>query len=116
MTVPDAVKSVKAACSDPDWDSEKIEITTNSQSVTFTTKMSSITDIQSLPSKNYEVTLNFYNSSNILLYSTTQSITVFAGMMTNKWYDSANSSSSPINNSEGIEPVKPVHPRKAPPK
>ena len=38
-----------------------------------------------LPSGTYEVTFNFYNTSNILLYSTVQIINVFDNMTTNAW-------------------------------
>ena len=38
-----------------------------------------------LPSGTYEVTFNFYNTSNILLYSTVQTINVFDNMTTNTW-------------------------------
>ena len=38
-----------------------------------------------LPSGTYEVTFNFYNTSNILLYSTVQTINVFDNMLTNTW-------------------------------
>jgi len=92
MTVPETVKSIKAECSDSDWPSTLASATPSGTSATFSAS--------NVKSGTYEVTFNFYDSSNILQYTTTQSINVFDNLTTNRWY-SASSENSLIKSDDG---------------
>uniref|UniRef100_UPI00388F7E3D beta strand repeat-containing protein n=1 Tax=Treponema sp. TaxID=166 RepID=UPI00388F7E3D len=85
MNVSDTVTKVTSSCADSGW--------TNN----IRTSQTYITG-SSVPSGTYEVTLNFYSSLDILLYSTVQNISVLSGMETNYWKNSASSSASLISN------------------
>ena len=47
-----------------------------------------------IPSGSYVVKLNFYDSADVLLYSTQQLINIYDGLETDKWFEPAASSSS----------------------
>lgn len=85
MTVPETVKSIKAECSDSDWPSTLASATPSGTSATFSAS--------NVKSGTYEVTFNFYDSSNILQYTTTQSINVFDNLTTNRWYSTSSENS-----------------------
>lgn len=84
------ITHVTAECSDSVWNNS---VTSNP--CTTTSGTTSIL-VASIPSGTYEVTFNFYDSSNILQYTTTQSINVFDNLTTNRWY-STSSENSPIS-------------------
>ena len=93
ITVPSSVKSVKASSSSSGWDSSSPSFTLDSTTATLS--------CSSINAGTYEVTLDFYDSTDesnrILLYSCTQSINVVENMKTNLWKESS-SASSPISN------------------
>ena len=93
ITVPSSVKSVKASSSSSVWDSSSPSFTLDSTTATLS--------CSSINAGTYEVTLDFYDSTDesnrILLYSCTQSINVVENMKTNLWKESS-SASSPISN------------------
>lgn len=90
------ITHVTAECSDSVWNNS---VTSNP--CTTTSGTTSIL-VASIPSGTYEVTFNFYDSSNILQYTTTQTINVFDNLTTNRWY-STSSENSPIKSDGTFE-------------
>lgn len=90
------ITHVTAECSDSVWNNS---VTSNP--CTTTSGTTSIL-VASIPSGTYEVTFNFYDSSNILQYTTTQSINVFDNLTTNRWY-STSYENSPIQSDGTFE-------------
>lgn len=90
------ITHVTAECSDSVWNNS---VTSNP--CTTTSGTTSIL-VASIPSGTYEVTFNFYDSSNILQYTATQSINVFDNLTTNRWY-STSSENSPIKSDGTFE-------------
>ena len=87
MTVPSTVASVTAECDDSNWQVEVRHTSITSKDMTSGGKTKSGT---------YDVTINFYDENDILLYSTVQTINVFDNMTTNTW---VSDESGLINNS-----------------
>lgn len=80
MTVDSNVTSASATSSNPVWNSLSPSISLSGTSATLS--------INSIPCGVYEVELSFFNTSNILLFSTSQTINVLKGLSTNAWASS----------------------------
>lgn len=80
MTVDINVTSASATSSNPVWNSLSPSISLSGTSATLS--------INSIPCGVYEVELSFFNTSNILLFSTSQTINVLKGLSTNAWASS----------------------------
>lgn len=80
MTVDSNVTSASATSSNPVWNSLSPSISLSGTSATLS--------INSIPCGVYEVELSFFNTNNILLFSTSQTINVLKGLSTNAWASS----------------------------
>ncbi len=80
MTVDGNVTSASATSSNPVWNSLSPSISLSGTSATLS--------INSIPCGVYEVELSFFNTNNILLFSTSQTINVLKGLSTNAWASS----------------------------
>lgn len=95
------VKKIKISCSDTNFGST---IEENITGTTYTFSKSKVIDAETgavsggISPSIYEVTFSFYNNDGVLLYSSTQSVTVLSGQTTNKWI-SGGGSAEPINSS-----------------
>ncbi len=108
MTVASSVYSVESTCSNNTAWQEALtagKLTVNTSGIT-----TGSAETDTIPAGTYEVTLNFYDSAaptgdnpdtRVLLYTTTQTINVFAGMTTNKWRSGSSVSGSLIDNTDG---------------
>jgi len=77
-----SVSRIMAECNSPAWksvneDSTKCDLIPASGKATL--------NVPSIASGAYEITFTFYDSSSIILYQTTQTINVLAGMTTKRW-------------------------------
>ena len=80
-----AISHVKAQCDSTAWKS----VNSNSTTCELTAGTGSggdyVLNIPSIASGAYPITFTFYGSSDIILYQTTQTINVLAGMKTKRW-------------------------------
>lgn len=84
MTIDSSVKQITATSTTTGWTNTTLQPTTTSSTL----------ELSNVPSKTYEVTLNFYNATStnaILLYTTVQTINVFDNMETNTWLNDGTS-------------------------
>ena len=100
ILVPEKVTSIAAVCRENVW----VNLNGDYGHVLSLENNTATFNYDEFPSGTYEFTFNFYyydSDNNILLYTTTQTINVFDHLTTNRWYSSASSTDSPIDNSTG---------------
>ena len=86
MTVPSTVASVTTKCSNSNW---QVNVQKASTSISIKTK--DLSTGGKTKSGTYEVTFNFYDANNFLLYSTVQIINIFDNLTTNTWVSDGSS-------------------------
>lgn len=77
-----SVSRIMAECNSPAWKSANEDST---KRYLITTSGKATLNVPSIASGAYQITFTFYDSSSIILYQTTQTINVLAGMTTKRW-------------------------------
>lgn len=97
MTIPPSITNVTVSCDNAAWTISTVDVTAGSGTTNGTALIKNgTTEEAKINSGLYKITLNFYKGTE-LVFQTLQSINVFYGLKTNKWYDAgAQASASPI--------------------
>ena len=97
ISIPSSITNVTVSCDNAAWTISTVDVTAGSGTTNGTALLKTgTTEEAKVNSGLYKITLNFYKGTE-LVFQTSQSINVFYGLKTNKWYDAgAQASASPI--------------------
>lgn len=97
ISIPSSITNVTVSCDNAAWTISTVDVTAGSGTTNGTALLKNgTTEEAKINSGLYKITLNFYKGTE-LVFQTLQSINVFYGLKTNKWYDAAaQASASPI--------------------
>lgn len=97
ISIPSSITNVTVSCVNAAWTISTVDVTAGSGTTNGTALLKTgTTEDSKINSGLYKITLNFYKGTE-LVFQTLQSINVFYGLKTNKWYDAAaQASASPI--------------------
>ena len=98
ISIPSSITNVTVSCDNAAWTISTVDVTAGSGTTNGTALLKTgTTEEAKINSGLYKITLNFYKGTE-LVFQTLQSINVFYGLKTNKWYDAgAQASASPIH-------------------
>ena len=97
ISIPSSITNVTVSCDNAAWTISTVDVTAGSGTTNGTALLKNgTTEEAKINSGLYKISLNFYKGTE-LVFQTLQSINVFYGLKTNKWYDAgAQASASPI--------------------